>query len=104
MLRTFCERRSRDLSMGEGQLYLANLRSCAIVAEVVILGHEPRSIGQLYPTLKNDTGIGSDLSFFQPCCPEKFISVHQRLPPSEDGGKSLVLRWRLPDVAVKRQT
>jgi hypothetical protein len=92
------------LQWGEGQLYLVDLRSHAIVDEVVISGHEPRSISELYPTLKDDPGIGSDLYFFQPYRPGTFISVHQRLPQSEDGWKSLVLTWQLPDAVANGQT
>ncbi len=85
------------MQWGEGLLYLVDLHTYSIVDEVAILGHEPRPIPELYPTLKDDVGIGSDLCFFQLLHPGTFISVHQRLPKSsDDGEKYLLLAWDAP--------
>jgi hypothetical protein len=89
------------MQWGEGRLYLVDLHTYSIVDEVAIRGHEPRPIPELYPTLKDDVGIGSDLCFFQPLHPGTFISVHQRLPKSsDDGEKYLLLAWDAPGIGA----
>ena len=82
------------MQASESRLYLVDLRTYSIVDEVAIAGHEPRPIPQLYPTLKDDTGIGSDLCFFQQLRQGTFISVHHRLLQSAYGEwKDLLLTW-----------
>lgn len=86
----------------ESRLYLVDLRTYSILDEVAILGHEPRPIPELYPTLKDDMGIGSDLCFFQPLHPGMFISVHHRLPESAYGErKDLLLTWDAPEIGPR---
>jgi hypothetical protein len=87
------------MQWGEARLYLIDVHSYSILDEVSIRGHEPRRIAELYPSLKDDLGIGSDLYLFQPMSPDTFISVHQYLPASPDRQKRCsLLAWNAPEI------
>jgi hypothetical protein len=87
------------LQWGKGRLLLADLRTYSIVDEVAILGHELRPVPELYPILKSDTGMASDLCFFQAYRQAGFISVHGRRPKLPDNDeKFVVLAWQLPEL------
>jgi hypothetical protein len=89
------------LAAGEGRVFIVNVVNMTVEDEIAILGHEPRPIRELYPRLKGDRGLGSDLGFFLPIPGKKFLSVHKELPnegrdPEQRQYRLLV--WRMPDI------
>ena len=49
---------------GEGRVFLIDTKNLRIEEEVAIEGHEPRPIGEYYPKLKNERGLGTDITWF----------------------------------------
>jgi hypothetical protein len=49
---------------GEGRVYLVNTRELRIEEEVALEGHEPRPIGDYYPALTRERGLGTDITWF----------------------------------------
>lgn len=82
---------------GDGRLFLVDLRQMKAADEVIILGHEPNPIRELYPDLKCETGLISDLSFFINLPDGNFLSVHKQLPfRSIFDWQDELLIWRIP--------
>jgi WD40 repeat protein len=51
-------------STGEGQILLLDVKQMRIVDEVVLEGHEPRLLGEYYPSLTNEQRFGTDIHWF----------------------------------------
>jgi hypothetical protein len=51
-------------SSREGRIFLVDTVRVKIEEEVAVEGHEPRPIGEYYPTLANERGLGTDISYF----------------------------------------
>ena len=49
---------------GEGRLFLVDTEKLRIEEEVAIEGHEPRPIGEYFPTLAKERGLGTDIAWF----------------------------------------
>jgi hypothetical protein len=49
----------------EGRIFVVDTHRMEIEDEVALEGHEPRPIGVYYPILAHESGIGTDISFFQ---------------------------------------
>jgi hypothetical protein len=79
------------------RLFLVDVENMEIEREVAILGHEPRPASELYPGLKGEQGLASDLVFLLPLSGTRFLSVHGELRGvhPEDSHDRL-LTWRLP--------
>jgi hypothetical protein len=79
------------------RLFLIDVESMEIADELAILGHEPRPVSELYPGLKGDRGLASDLVFMLPLSGARFVSVHGefRGVHPEDSHDRLIT-WRLP--------
>jgi len=74
-----------------------NLSQMEIVDEIAIRGHEPRSIGELYPNLRRKLRLCSDLSRFMPLPSGGFVSIHQELPSQSIADwRDQLLAWRIP--------
>jgi hypothetical protein len=80
-----------------GRLYLVYLQAMTIDEEVSLQGHEPKLASELYPNLKSDRALCSDLSFFLPFPGDQFLSVHREFPPVHpDDSHDHLLTWRIP--------
>lgn len=84
------------LATNEGRLHLVDLESLRWLDECVIAGHEPRPARELYPILKNETALVSDLSFFRRWRDRTFVSVHRRLPELGHSWNDEVVAWEVP--------
>ena len=49
---------------GEGRIFLVDTEMLRIEEEVAIEGHGPRPIGEYYPTLAKERGLGTDITWF----------------------------------------
>ena len=82
---------------GDGRLFLMDLSQMEIVDDIAIRGHEPRSIGELYPNLRRELRLCSDLSRFMPLPSGGFVSIHQELPSQSIADwRDQLLSWRIP--------
>jgi hypothetical protein len=80
----------------EGRLHLVDVESFRWMHECVIAGHEPRPAREVYPNLKNEASLVSDLSFFRRWHGQRFLSVHHRLPSLGHSWDDEVLSWEAP--------
>ena len=48
----------------EGRVFLLDTARMTIEDEVAIEGHEPRQIGEYYPSLSHERGLGTDIAWF----------------------------------------
>ena len=88
---------------GEGNLFLIDLRQMRIADEIRVRGHEPRPVDELYPNLRGEGGLCSDLSTFVPLTSGGFLSVHCQLPlKSITDWRDQLLTWRLRRIADSR--
>lgn len=60
----FWDQRHVLASTGEGRIFLIDTERMQPVEEVAIEGHEPRPIGEYYPVLANERGLGTDITWF----------------------------------------
>jgi len=82
---------------GNGRLFLIALRQMKIVEEISISGHEPRPVHELYPNLKQDQELCSDLSSFLLLPSGEFLSIHRELPStSTTDWRDQLITWRIP--------
>jgi hypothetical protein len=49
---------------GEGRIFVVDTVGMKIEEEVAVEGHEPRPIGEYYPRLAKERGLGTDISYF----------------------------------------
>ena len=49
---------------GEQRIFLVDTATMQIEDEIAIEGHEPRPIGEYYPTLAKERGLGTDITWF----------------------------------------
>ena len=68
------------VAANEGRLFLVDLDQMKITEELILQGHEPRVCEELYPRLKGDMQLISDLNFFHDVNSKYIVSVHQQLP------------------------
>ena len=86
------------LQSRNARLFLVDLETMTIEDEVSLLNHQPKPLVELYPSLRGDSGLGSDLSFFLPLPHEHFLSVHQEIRSGyPDGGHDRLLTWQAPE-------
>ena len=87
------------VASNEGRLYLVDLNKMAIEDEISIRGHEPKPAVELYPSLGENRGLCSDLSFFLSVLPGRFLSIHRKLPSlyTEENHDHL-LTWRIASL------
>jgi hypothetical protein len=83
------------LQSREGHLYLVELAQAVVVEQVVIAGHEPRPVSEIYPSQKSEQHLCTDLSYFSSLGAGMFLSVHHRGAPSIFDWTSEILTWRL---------
>jgi hypothetical protein len=67
----------------ENRVFLVDTDEMKILEEVAVEGHEPRPIGEYYPALAKETGLGTDISWFTRLC-GTVVFVYRR-----DRGKGL---------------
>lgn len=89
------------LQSANGLLRLVDLTERVILDDVVIVGHEPRPLSELYRTL-SDNSLGTDLSFFQPIDQHTFLSIHRRRLGEVTDERSEILVWRLDPANYQR--
>jgi len=51
-------------STNAGRVFLIDTKRMQVVEEVELEGHEPRPIGEYYPLLTKERGLGTDISWF----------------------------------------
>jgi WD40 repeat protein len=49
----------------EQRIFLVDTGAMTVAGEVSVEGHEPRPIGEYYPTLAEERGLGTDISYFE---------------------------------------
>ena len=79
----FLDQRHILASTGEGRIFLIDTERMRIVEEVEVEGHEPRPIGEYYPSLANERGLGTDITWFTRLG-STVVFIYRR-----DGGKAL---------------
>ena len=85
----------------EGRLFLIHVRTMSIVDEIAIEGHGPKSVAELYPTLRHERGLCSDMSSFLALPNGEFLSVHRELPAKIDSSTpDKMLFWRMPGHCI----
>jgi hypothetical protein len=80
------------------RLYLVDLETMTIEDEIRLHGHEPRPVSELYPNIRGDRRLSSDLSFFLRFPNDQFLSVHSEFSSAHpDDRLDHILTWRIPD-------
>ena len=51
-------------STNEGRIFVVDTFQMKVEAEVALEGHEPRPIGEYYPSLAKEKGLGTDIGYF----------------------------------------
>jgi hypothetical protein len=88
---------------GDGNLFLIDLRQMLIADEIRVRGHEPRPVDELYPNLRGEGGLCSDLSTFVPLPAGGFLSVHCQPPlKSITDWRDQLLKWKVPHDVQNR--
>jgi hypothetical protein len=79
------------------RLYLVDLTKMAIADEISIHGHEPKRTSEIYPRLRESSGLCSDLAHLALLPTGQILSVHKQTPirSNEERGDS-ILTWLLP--------
>jgi hypothetical protein len=85
------------VSTNEQRIFVVDAVHMSVEAEVSLDGHEPRPIGEYYPRLAKETGLGTDISWFSRLGDVLFF-IYRR-----DGGTGLT-GWKdsLLWLSVKR--
>ena len=84
------------LASNEGRLHLVDLEKMLITDEIILQGHEPKPMPDLYPNLGEGRGVCSDLAYFLPLSTGGFLSVHRDLYSQSDDDHDHLLIWRMP--------
>jgi hypothetical protein len=92
---SFVDSRRAVFASNEGRLHLVDLNNMVITDEVILRGHEPRPMPELYPSLGEGRGVCSDLAYFQPVPAGGFLSVHHELSSRSDEDHDHLLIWRI---------
>jgi hypothetical protein len=79
-------------SSREGRIFVVDTVRLKIEEEVAVEGHEPRPIGEYYPTLANERGLGTDISYFAKLGSMIFF-VYRRDRGSDLAGWKDTLLW-----------
>jgi hypothetical protein len=83
------------------RLYLVDLRKMAITDELSLRGHEPKPTAEVYPNLREESGLCSDLGHFAPLPTGGFLSVHHELPLLSGGAsRDSLLAWHPPHTML----
>jgi hypothetical protein len=91
------------LSSTADRLYLVDLRIMAIADEVSLRGHQPRPVAEVYPRLRKNLGLCSDLGYFTALPTGGFLSVHRKLPIRLNGDShDSVLTWDIRGIRANR--
>tara|TARA_R110002073_G_scaffold303128_1_gene471089 strand:+ start:32665 stop:33204 length:540 start_codon:yes stop_codon:yes gene_type:complete len=85
-------------SLGEGLLGLLDLGAMQIVQPVEIVGYEPKTTCELYPSLVDDDELISCLSGLYQQGGEYFVSSHLILPSASSNQEHVLVRWRNPTL------
>jgi len=83
------------VSFENGRIYLVNLEPMGIEREIVLRGHEPRPIRELYPGLDEDELSADVVSVFT--VDDQIVSLHTQLP-NEDLKQLGTLVWWSKDI------
>ncbi|MEG4487193.1 hypothetical protein [Microcoleus sp. D2_18a_B4] len=76
----------------EGRMYIIDIDKMEISDELILIGHEPRSCKELYPTLKDlKEEVCGDLECFYRFDSDRILSVHSQLPSQELNSKQKTL-------------
>jgi hypothetical protein len=59
----YFDKRHALASTNEGRVFLVDTQRMKVVEEVEVEGHEPRPIGEYYPMLAKERGLGTDISW-----------------------------------------
>jgi hypothetical protein len=60
----YLDERQALASTNEGRIFLVDTVNMKVAEEVSLEGHEPRPIGEYYPTLAREGGLATDISWF----------------------------------------
>ncbi|CAN5739107.1 hypothetical protein BH11MYX4_BH11MYX4_54620 [soil metagenome] len=72
----------------------STMASMALTNEAFVSGHAPRPVCELYPSLAEETTLGSDLHDVHGYDERHLVSVHRELPERErDGWRDRLVKW-----------
>jgi len=92
----YTDSRRALVSSQNSRLFLVDVENMEVEHEIAIPGHEPRPTFELYPRLKGDRALASDLSFLIPLPGGSFLSVHKETGASEaKHGYDRLAMWQL---------
>ncbi|MEG4076360.1 hypothetical protein QUA30_27490 [Microcoleus sp. Pol14C2] len=76
----------------EGLMYLIDINKMEISDQLILIGHEPRSCKELYPTLKDlKEQLCGDLHYFYRWDSDSILSVHSQILTQEPDSKQKTL-------------
>lgn len=76
----------------EGLMYLIDINTMEISDQLILIGHEPRSCKELYPTLKDlKEQLCGDLHYFYRFDSDSILSVHSQILTQEPDSKQKTL-------------
>ena len=87
----FIDNKYAVAEIGENLYYILNTDSMKIESRLVVKGHEPKPISYYWPTLKDDIGETTDLSYFYKTG-NYLISPFKSVPADEEGNSLVVLK------------
>ncbi|MEG3971866.1 hypothetical protein QUA00_30240 [Microcoleus sp. T2B6] len=80
------------INTNEGLMYLIDLNKMEISDQLILIGHEPRSCKELYPTLKDlKEEVCGDLNYFYRFDSDRILSVHSQILTQEPDSKQKTL-------------
>jgi hypothetical protein len=91
-------------STNEGRIFLVDTDRMEIEDEVALEGHEPRPIGEYYPTLANDPGLCTDITGFAKLGRMIFFIYRRDRGTSTPGWKDTLLWMSASDDSPPRSS
>jgi hypothetical protein len=89
-------------STNEGRIFLVDTDRMEIEDEVALEGHEPRPIGEYYPTLAHETGWATDITVFARLGRMIFFTYRRDRGTSSPGWKDTLLWMSASDDSPPR--
>jgi WD40 repeat protein len=66
------------------RLFIVDLDSMRVIDEVILKGHEPRSLNEIFPKFANDRSMCGNISYFKRAGQDKIVSLHRRYEELQD--------------------
>ncbi|NDV94135.1 hypothetical protein D0T84_04275 [Dysgonomonas sp. 521] len=87
----FIDNRYAVAEIGENLYYILDTDKMEVEASLIVEGHEPKPVPYYWPTLKNDEGETTNLSYFHKT-KDYLISPFKAVPTDVDDNSLMVLR------------